>query len=386
MIIARQADTLFAHLRSSPKITLILGARQVGKTTLVANALANTSTTFLNLDIDADKQRLLAAAALPPADALRALDSPDTLVIDEAQRLPETARIAKGWYDVQLPVKIVLLGSSSLDLSSQAAESLVGRNEKLRLPPLLFREIFAAQSWYSDAFDDPHLLAHFPDQIASLLLTSLAYGHYPEAVTTADKEGYLRNLVADYLWKDVLQLGLVRNPQIIRRLLTLLAHQVGSEVSVSELATNLGASRATIDRYLDLLEATFVIFRLPAFGTNPRKEISKNQKVFFWDTGVRNALINEMTPNPLRPDIGALWENWVIAECAKQNLLAGERKNLYFWRPHQGAEVDLVVKEGETLQAYEVKWNKKRPSSRAFSNRYGGEIKIINSQNPLFQL
>lgn len=163
-----------------------------------------------------------------------------------------------------------------------------------------------------------------------------------------------------------------------------LAHQAGAEVSVNELANGLSMSKATVDKYLDLLEQTFVIFRLPAFSTNPRKEISKNHKIYFYDTGVRNAILNEFSLNPLRSDIGQLWENWVVAEFMKHNLLYGQKKNLYFWRSRAKSEVDLIIKEGEKISAYEIKWKKQKINKRAFENQYKVKVQLIDSSDPLF--
>jgi hypothetical protein len=150
-----------------------------------------------------------------------------------------------------------------------------------------------------------------------------------------------------------------------------------------ELAVQLHMARPTVDRYLDLLERTFVIFRLPAFSTNPRKEIAKSQKVFFWDTGIRNALLNAFSTDEFRPDIGALWENWVIAEVAKHNALIGWAAELYFWRTRAQSEVDLVVKQGSALRAFQIKWSPRRASGRAFRDAYGIEVEPIRSDDPL---
>lgn len=384
--IQRDAQGYLEKMLRSSKVVMVLGARQVGKTTLVQQTLKSRNALFLNLDIEVEKQRFLASATLPPQDAILSFGNPDILVVDEAQRVPETGRIVKGWYDARVPVKLVLLGSSSLNLLDQSAESLTGRNVKLFLTPLLFGEILTSQSWYSPVFVLDQLQEQFPNQIKTLLLQTLIFGSYPEAVTTADKPQYLTNLVSDYLLKDILQLGLIKTPDMIRRLLLLLAYQVGSEVSVNEVANSLNISRVTVERYLDLLERTFVIFKLPAFSTNPRKEISKNCKIFFWDTGVRNALLNDLVVNPLRSDIGKLWENFVVAEFAKQNLLSGSRKNLYFWRSRSGSEIDLVIKEGEGVKAYEIKWSGKKVATRAFSQRYGVAVEIINSNRPIIKL
>lgn len=382
MYIKRIAEKYLHTVLDSGKIGIVLGARQVGKTTLVEHLLAGRRAVFLNFDVEIDKQRFLASATLPPADALKSLGSPEVLVVDEAQRLPDAGRIVKGWYDIRLPVRILLLGSSSLNLLNQSAESLTGRNEKLLLPPLLFEEALRAQSWYAETYTPDIILKSLAEPLRVFLLQSMAFGSYPEVVGSEHKERLLRNLGSDYLWKDILQTGLVKTPDTIRRLLLLLAHQAGSEVSVGELAVQLRVSRPTVERYLDLLEQTFVIFRLPSFSTNPRKEIAKSKKVYFWDTGIRNALLNAFSTDPFRTDIGPLWENWVIAEAAKQNLLRGAGSELFFWRSRAQSEVDLVVKTGERLRAFEIKWTSRRAAGRAFRSRYNVEVERIDAGNP----
>jgi uncharacterized protein len=381
MYIKRIAEDVLTRILAGGKVGVILGARQVGKTTLVEHVLVGRNALFLNFDIEIDKQRFLAAAASSPTDALKSLGNPEVLVVDEAQRLPDTPRVAKGWYDARLPVKILLLGSSSLNLLDQAAESLTGRNEKLLLPPLVFEEALRSQSWYSDAYTPEILQGQFATPLRTFLMQSLAFGSYPEVVLAQDRVHLLRNLSSDYLWKDILQTGLVKSPDLIKRLLTLLAHQVGNEVSTNELATQLQMARQTVERYLDLLEETYVVFRLPAFSTNPRKEITRNKKVFFWDTGIRNALLNAFSTEELRPDIGVLWENWVIAEAAKHNLLRGCPSELFFWRSRAQSEVDLVIRTGDQMQAFEIKWQPKRVVSRAFSSIYGVEVQLITSHD-----
>ena len=382
MYLSRVAELPLKDILAGDKVGVILGARQVGKTTLVEHVLAGQPAVCLNFDVEVDKARFLAAAALAPSDALRSLGNPAVLVIDEAQRLTETSRIIKGWHDLRLPAKFLLLGSSSLDLLDQAAESLTGRNRKLMLPPLLFSETLGTQVWAKVDTAPDHLCQHFASQLRAFLMQRLNFGSYPEVVTSENPTQLLRELSADYLWKDVLQTGLVKTPDLIKRLLRLLAHQAGSEVSVNELATQLQMARPTVDRYLDLLEQTFVIFRLPSFSTNPRKEIAKSQKVFFWDTGIRNALLNAFSTEDFRPDIGALWENWVIAEVAKRNALLGSPAELFFWRTRAQSEVDLVVKRGSSLRAFEIKLSAGRVSGRAFRDAYGVEVEPIRLDNP----
>ncbi len=382
MYLKRVAEQLLRDILRGDKVGVIVGARQVGKSTLVEHVLAGQPAVFLNFDVEVDKARFQAAAALSPSDGLRSLGNPPVLVIDEAQRLPETSRIIKGWHDARLPAKFLLLGSSALNLVDQAAESLTGRNRKLVLPPLLFSETLRTQAW-ANADDAPdHLGQHFAPQLRSFLMQRLSFGSYPEIVTTDRPTQLLRELSSDYIWKDVLQAGLVKTPALIKRLLLLLAHQAGAEVSVNELATQLQMARPTVDRYLDLLEQTFVIFRLPSFSTNPRKEIAKSQKVFFWDTGIRNALLNAFSTDEFRPDIGALWENWVVAEVAKRNALLGSPAELFFWRTRAQSEVDLVVKQATGLQAFEIKWSSRRVSGRAFRDAYGVEVEVIRPDNP----
>ena len=386
MYINRKAEKILKNSLKSKKISIILGARQVGKTTLVKYVLKNKDSVYFNLDINVDKQRLVSVSSLDPEKAIQALGNKKYIVIDEAQRLADIGRIVKGWYDAGVKTKIVLLGSSSLDLLNKSSESLTGRNEKIYLMPFMFNEVIKSQSWYSSNLSKKNIEKNFSSQIQELLIQSIVFGGYPETTVVSEKKLYLLNLTSDYLFKDVLQLGLIKTPDLIKQLLALLAHQVGSEVSVNELSKNLSLSRQTIERYIELLEETFVIFRLPAFSTNQRKEIAKSKKIYFWDTGVRNAVLNEFSLNPLRSDIGALWENWVISEFAKQNMLYGQKCNLYFWRSRIGSEVDLIIKEDGKLWAYEIKWRKQKILKKAFTNKYGVEVKLIESSHPIINI
>lgn len=383
MYLSRILDQKIIGSLANRKIIFVLGPRQVGKTTLMEEFLKKQEGLILNLDLEIDKAKLLAASHLDPVSAVKNLGVLNKiLVIDEAHRYPEIGRIVKGWYDAGIPVKIFLLGSSSLNLLDKTAENLTGRNEKLFLTPFLFEEILKVQPWYSLSIKLKNLQADFKEQMQSLLLPRLIYGSYPETFLVSEKEKYLVNLTSDYLLKDILQTDLVKQPEAVKRLLLLLAHQVGSEVSVNELANALSLSRQTVEKYLDLLERVFVIFRLPSFSSNPRKEIVKSKKIFFWDTGIRNALLNEFNFSALRSDIGGLWENWVIAEFAKRNLMQGLNQNLYFWRTRDGSEVDLVVKDSKGLKAFEIKWSAKKGSARAsFRDKYKILPLLINREN-----
>jgi uncharacterized protein len=384
MYINRKTEKILLDKLNSKKISIILGARQTGKTTLIKHLLAEKNSTYFNLDIDVDKQRLLSASSLDPEKAIKSLGGKKFIIIDEAQRLPEIGKITKGWYDSGVDSsKIILLGSSSLDLLNKSAESLAGRNEKIYLPPLTFQEIIEDQDWYSPDFTREAIQTHFSGQIAEILIQSIVFGNYPEAAATGGKREYLINLISDYIFKDVLQFGLIKMTEPINKLLSMIARQIGSEISVNELAGSLGMARQTVERYLDLLEQTFIIFSLPAFSTNPRKEITKSKKIYFWDTGVRNALLNDFSLNPARSDIGALWENWVVSEFAKFNLLQGKSYNLYFWRSKAGAEIDLVVQQDDKINAFEVKWKKGKSPTKVFTQDYGVKIDILTSSRPL---
>jgi len=382
MYISRIAENQIKELLNNPKIIILLGARQVGKTTLINRILQAQQGLILNLDIEVDKERLTLVSHMSLDEAIKNLGKPTLIVIDEAQRMPEAGRIVKSWFDSHVKTKIVLLGSSSLNLLNQSAESLTGRNIKLFLPPLLFSEVLSVQSWYSKGMTPQLLKENMLNTIIALIKERMVFGSYPEAVVTAKKEQYVLNLVSDYLLKDVFQSTLIKSPETVKKLLMLLAYQIGSEVSLSELAVNLGISRITVEKYLDLLERSFVIFRLPAFSNNLRKEIIKSNKIFFWDTGVRNALLKDFNFSTLRNDIGLLWENWVIAEFAKKNLLEGQPNNLYFWRTRNGAELDLVIKGTNVFKAFEIKWSKQRTTSKkAFTNRYNIPVEYIFREN-----
>ncbi len=361
------------------KIIILLGARQVGKTTLIEPFVRKENGLLLNCDINVDKARIVAASTLAPAEAVQFLGNPSILVVDEAQTLPEIGKIAKSWYDSRVPMRIVLLGSSSLNLLDIAAEPLTGRNEKVYLTPLLFDEVLHSRSWYTPQITKAMLDNQFATQLQTLLLQQMVYGNYPATTTADDKEEYLLNLTSDYLLRDVLQSGLVKSPEPIKSLLASLAYQAGSEVSVDELSRNLRISRPTIENYLELLERSYVIFRVRAYSTNQRKEIAKNTKIFFWDTGIRNALLKEFSLSPLRSDIGSLFENWAVAEVAKRNLMDGDKNNIYFWRKTEGSEVDLVVKGTGIFRAYEFKWSKQNSTvgSRSFTNTYGIPVEIV---------
>ena len=383
MYIHRIIEKAILEKLRNDKILIILGPRQAGKTTTIKHLL-NSGAKYLNLDLPADLNTFKAFSQLTPKEAKIFLENPEILVIDEAQREDQTSRIIKGFWDSGTKMKFVLLGSSSLDIKNQAAESLAGRNEKIYLMPFSFQEILSRKEWYKNGVQPADaILSAFASEIKVELMSSLAYGCYPECLFVADKQEFLSNLVEDHVFKDITALELVKSREPIYKLLQLLAGQIGNEVSVNELASQLGLARATVEKYIDLLEETFIVFRLSAFSRNSRKEVSKNKKIYFWDTGIRNAVLGEFSQNEWRAGLGQLWENWMVAEAAKQNLQAGGKAKLYFWRTHAGSEVDLIIKEGEKIRGFEIKWQKRKISSRAFESQYQSVVKLIDSSSPL---
>lgn len=370
---------------NNQKVLLLLGARQVGKTTLIERILRREGRgEVLNMDIEVDRARLKAAARLAPQEAVRNLTTGKLLVIDEAQRVPDIGRICKGWYDARVDRKIILLGSSSATLLGTASAELVGRNEKLWLTPLLFQEVLKGQRWFSAGAGAQTLHQNFNEQIQSLLLGRLVQGSYPESYLSSDPRRYLTNLVGDYLLKDIFTASVVRSPEDVRRLLLELAGEVGHTVAVAQLATRLDLSRQTVQRYLDLLEGIFVVFSLPAYCTDPEREVTKGKKYYFWDTGVKNALQREWVVSANRSDINALWENWVIAEIKKQSLTWQRHEDLFFWRSRNDSTVDLVVKEGSKLRAFNTRYDRQgKRLSRGFENRYEVRPRTIHRDNVL---
>lgn len=382
MYIRRLLEEQLEQSLKSKKVLFLLGARQVGKTTLIEHLLEKTEGKLLNMDIDLDHARLKAASKLSPQDALSSLSDSDLLIIDEAQRVPDIGRIVKGWYDARVPVKIILLGSSSAMLLDQASAELTGRNEKIWLTPLLFKEVLARQDWYSDKFSIDFIKENFAEQINAILLERLVYGSYPESVLTSDPRQYLTNLTSDYLLKDIFTNSIVRSPDDVRRLLAELARSLGDCVAISQLATRLKLSRQTVQRYLDLLEGIFVIFSLPAYCTDPIKEVKKSRKYYFWDTGVKNSIQREWVVSQTRSDMDVLWENWVMAEVYKQGKTFNRLEDMFFWQSRNGSSVDLVVKQGSQIHPFDFRFypHLAKPS-RSFKNTYSVLPKTITPEN-----
>lgn len=382
--IPRLIEGQITELMKNQKVLFLLGARQVGKTTLIEHMLDTRSGALLNMDIEVDRARLRAAAKLEPEESVRSLGGKDVLVIDEAHHVSEVGRVVKGWYDAHVKTKIVLLGSSSATLLDIASAELTGRNEKMWLTPLLFQEILNQQKWFDEGRSPDTIHEHFGEQIKSLLLGRLIFGSYPEAYLEDNPQSYLTNLSSDYLLKDIFTKSLVRSPEDVRRLLLELASELGNTIAVAQLATRLHLSRQTVERYLDLLEGIFVIFSLPAYHTDPIKEVTKSCKYYFWDTGVKNALQREWVMSGNRSDINALFENWVIAEMFKQSRTYNRDEDLFFWQSRNDSTVDLIVRRGSTIHPFDIRFSPHTArASRSFVSTYNVIPQLIHPGNIL---
>ncbi len=356
---------------ASPEIIILIGARQVGKSTLIEMlAKSGNKINILNCEnpIVAD---ILKSKNINDILSLFG-EQNDIVALDEAQDIPEIGKILKLLYDdKRVKHKIIATGSSSFELSNKTGEPLTGRNLKFKLYPLSISEISYNLQWLE-----------MLESLSSLLI----YGTYPGIIDLpADKKKKkLLTLSGDYLFKDIYKFEQVRNPEVLRKLLKALALQIGNLVSINELASLCSTSTITVERYLDLLEKSFVIFKLGSFSKNLRNELKKSRKYYFFDLGIRNALLNNFIPLEERTDIGGMWENFCIAEYMKTIEYAERNANLYFWRTYDGAEIDLIEEYEGKLYAFEFKWNEKKKATlpKSFSEKYGVEAFVtINRRN-----
>lgn len=370
-IIQKQLNNLRKALTPG-KAVIIYGARRTGKTTLVKQFLQDVDEPYLLVSgEDITVQGYLASQSIEKLSAF--VGANRLLVVDEAQKVPNIGANLKLIIDHIPGIRIIATGSSSFDLARAVGEPLTGRKTTLRLYPLAQLEI--------GQIEERH-------QTDANLESRLIYGSYPEVVLSNDnraREQYLREIVASYLYKDVLELDGIRHSSKISRLLQLMAFQIGKEVSYTELGTSLGMSKNTIERYLDLLEKAFVIQKLSGFSRNLRSEITKNSRYYFLDNGVRNALINNFNAPELRNDVGELWENYLVIERQKRQEYLGEQANNYFWRTYSKKEIDLVEEREGKLFGYEMKWGAARakPPKEWLEAYPNATWQLINRQNYL---
>lgn len=339
------------------KALILTGARQVGKSTLVEQLSKKIKVKMLFLNADEARTRKLLKD--PDVQTLKNIIGKNKLVIiDEIQRIENSGLLLKLMVDNFKGVQFIATGSSALDISEKVFEPLTGRHFLFHLYPFTLSEL------YKD---------HSPFEVESQLPFHLIYGSYPEVCNNRDEaEMIIKNLANQYLYKDVLAWKDIRKPDLLDRLLQLLAYQVTSEVSLNELASQLKIKTETVENYIDVLEKSFVVYRLKSYSTNERKEVSKMKKILFWDNGIRNALIGDFRPLEQRSDAGALWENFMISERMKNNHYLQKNIKSFFWRSMQQQEVDYVETENKNIRAYEMKWNthKKNYVTKAFTNLY----------------
>lgn len=358
------------HLATSRKVMLIYGPRQAGKTTLVKQLGEGSGLKVLYISADLSKnENLLMQRDLKVFSDLT--EGYQVLIIDEAQRVPGIGLALKILYDEMPQLKVIATGSSSFDLANKTAEPLTGRKQVFHLLPFSLGEIASGLNSY---------------ELDQRLEEILIYGLYPEVYisNSNQKRNILGDICESYLFKDVLQLTTIKYTAKIRDLLRLLAFQVGQQVSVHELTQKLSMNRETVERYIDLLEKSFVIFRLPAYSRNLRNEVSKMDKIFFYDTGIRNFLIDNLKPLDQRIDIGNLWENFIVAERRKQILYQRLNVQSYFWRTYSGVEIDYVEEGENGLIGYEIKIEKNKVRiPKAWKDEYQGGFQLVNRSNYL---
>ena len=352
------------------KAVLIFGARRVGKTVMMRQIVDSYSgrTMMLNGE-DFDTLDLLQNRSV--ANYRHLLNGIDLLAIDEAQNVPQIGSVLKLIVDEVPGISVLASGSSSFDLLNKTGEPLVGRSTQFLLTPFSQREIAQRET----AFETRQ---NFESR--------LIYGSYPEVVMMDSYErkmDYLRDIVGAYLLKDILVIDGLKNSNKMRNLLRLIAFQLGSEVSYEELGKQLGMSKTTVEKYLDLLEKVFVIYRLGAYSRNLRKEVTKAGKWYFYDNGVRNAIIGAFSPLSVRQDVGALWENYIIGERRKLNFNNLLHKEFYFWRTYDKQEIDLIEESPDGMSAFEFKWGNKMPAApKIFSQAYPDAVyHVVNKEN-----
>ena len=354
------------------KVLVLYGPRQVGKTTLANDLIASVA--LRSRFVTADEIIYREALASQSRQRLgELLGDAELLVIDEAQRVPNIGLNLKILVDSFPQAVILATGSASFELANKISEPLTGRTLTFNMYPISYAEIRQAFGVL---------------EARSQLERWMIWGGYPAVTTLNDpalRERLLGEITGAYLYRDILEMEGIRHADKLISLLRLLAFQIGQEVSLSELATSLGLGRPTVERYLDLLEKSFVIFRVGGFSRNLRKEVTKNSRYYFYDNGIRNSLVQNFNPLHLRQDVGQLWENYLMMERRKVNQVASRSANAYFWRTYDQKEIDYIEERGGKLHGYEFKWGGKampRKTSSEFMETYpGSELATISPEN-----
>ncbi len=339
------------------KAILLFGPRQSGKTTLVKSILSDLKTSYISLTGDeADVREMFQQAT---STKLKSIIGGNNIVfIDEAQRIEEIGLILKLFTDQIPEVQVIATGSSAFELANKTNEPLTGRKYEFMLYPLSFAEL----AEHNGLLEEKRLIEH-----------RLVFGSYPEIVTKeAEEKELLKLLSQSYLYKDLLTLEQMKKPALLEKIVKAIALQIGNEVSYYEIAQLVGADNQTVERYVELLEQAFVVFKVPALNRNVRNEIKKGKKIYFYDNGIRNSVIGNLSLFHTRNDAGALWENYLMSERMKLLHYNGIDAQRYFWRTTQQQEIDYVEDRGEKFFAYEFKWNDKKrvKFSKTFTQNY----------------
>lgn len=364
----RALKTSLSKLLFKGKALIIIGARQVGKTTMLKDFVSEMDNTlWLNADENNVRERLTDASL---STLKNIIGSYKVVVIDEVQRVKNTGLLLKLLVDNFKNTQFIATGSSALEISDTIFEPLTGRQFLFHLYPFSISELYPTQS---------------PFEIEQELQFHLVYGNYPEVCIKREiAKDILKNLAQQYLYRDVLVWKDIRKPELLDRLLKLLAYQIGSEVSIHELANQLKVKSETVENYIDLLEKSYVIYRLKSYATNKKKEVSKMSKILFWDNGIRNAIINDYSELSTRNDQGQLFENFIISERLKKNIMSDNSVQSYFWRHYNQSEIDYIEKSKGNLSAFEIKWNakKKHRITKSFTNIYpNAKTQILTPEN-----
>ena len=368
-MISRIIESNISPLLGGKKAIIIMGARQVGKSTLLQQLLGQRDdVVWMNGD-DLDIQDLFANLTSTRLRAI--LGDKKFVVVDEAQRIADIGLRLKLITDQIPEVQVIATGSSSFELASKVNEPLTGRKREFKMFPLTFAEMVR----HTQFLDEVRMIPH-----------RMVYGYYPEVVSSpGDERAVLKELSDSYLYKDILSLDSINKPDKLVRLLKALALQIGSQVSYNELGTLIGLDSKTVERYVDILEKSFIVFRLGTFSRNQRNELKSTRKIYFWDLGIRNAVIGNLAQIESRTDVGELWENFVIAERMKQNVYAGSFAQSYFWRTRQQHEIDYLEDVDGQLHAFEFKWNERKARCKcpdSFSTAYPeATFQVITPKN-----
>lgn len=368
-MIHRILEEQITSLLSNGKAIIIMGARQVGKSTLLETIFRHRDSVLWMTGDDLDIQELFSQMTSTRLKAL--LGNTKTLIIDEAQRIPDIGLRLKLITDQIKDVQVVATGSSSFELASKVNESMAGRKREFRMFPMSFSEMVS----HTNLLEELRLIPH-----------RLVFGYYPEVVSNPGHESViLKELSDSFLYKDILSLENINKPEKIVRLLKALAFQIGSQVSYNEIGQLVGLDTKTVERYIDILEKSYIIFRLGTFSRNLRNELKASRKIYFWDLGIRNYLIGNLSQVENRTDVGALWENYVITERLKRNYYLGSIAQYWFWRTIQQKEIDYLEEENGQLHAYEFKWNDKKSNVRipeSFAKTYpDASFQVITPKN-----